>query len=316
MVVKSKKPAYFKKLVHLLDTCPKALIVQVDFVGSKQMQEIRMALRGKATILMGKNTMIRTCLRQHHEVNPDLGLDKLLEAINGNIGFVFCHGDMDEIRKTCTDNKVDAAAKAGVLAPCDVELPMGPTGLDPSSTNFFQVLNIPTKIVKGAIELTAAVKVCNAGSKVSASQAVLLTKMGIRPFSYGMKVISVFDQGSVFDSAVLDITDEKVISMFMGGVANIAALSREVGVPTEASMPHMVSAGLKNMAALCADIDFTFPEIQPLKDFLADPSAFAAAAAASAPAAGGGGGEAKAEAAAAPAQEEEEEEDMDFDLFG
>jgi len=315
MVVKSKKPAYFAKLVHLLDTCPKALIVQVDFVGSKQMQEIRMALRGKATILMGKNTMIRTCLRQHHEVNPDLGLDKLLEGINGNIGFVFCHGDMDEIRKVCTDNKVDAAAKAGVLAPCDVELPMGPTGLDPSSTNFFQVLNIPTKIVKGSIELTAAVKVCNAGQKVSASQAVLLTKMGIKPFSYGMKVLSVFDQGSLFDSAVLDITDDKIISMFMGGVANIAALSREIGVPTEASIPHAVSAALKNMAALCADIDFTFPEIQPLKDFLADPEAFASAAAAAAPVAAAGGA-AEAAPAAAPVQEEEEEEDMDFDLFG
>jgi len=315
MVVKSKKPAYFAKLVHLLDTCPKALIVQVDNVGSKQMQEIRIALRGKATILMGKNTMIRTCLRQHHEVNPDLGLDKLLEAINGNIGFVFCHGDMDEIRKTCTDNKVEAAAKAGVLAPCDVELPMGPTGLDPSSTNFFQVLNIPTKIVKGSIELTTAVKVCNEGQKVSASQAVLLTKMGIKPFSYAMRVLSVFDQGSVFDAAVLDITDGKVVSMFMGGVANIAALSREIGVPTEASIPHAVSAALKNMAALCADIDFTFPEIQPLKDFLADPTAFAAAAASAAPAAGGGGGAAKKEEAA-PVQEEEEEEDMDFDLFG
>merc|ERR1719420_203305 len=154
------------------------------------------------------------------------------------------------------------------------------------------------------------------GTKVTASQAVLLQKMGIRPFSYGMKVISVFDQGSVFEAAVLDITDDKVISMFMGGVANIAALSREIGVPTEASMPHMVSAGLKNMAALCADIDFTFPEIQPLKDFLADPSAFAAAAAAAAPAAGGGGGGAAKKEEAAPVQEEEEEEDMDFDLFG
>merc|ERR1719378_756583 len=207
---------------------------------------------------------------------------------------------MDEIRKVCVENKVRAAAKAGVLAPVDVELPMGPTGLDPSSTNFFQVLNIPTKIVKGSIELTAAVKVCNAGQKVSASQAVLLAKMGIKPFSYGMKVVSVFDSGSLFDAAVLDITDDKVVSMFMGGVANIAALSREIGVPTEASMPHMVSAGLKNMAALCADIDVTFPEIQALKDFLADPDAFKSAAAAAAPAAGGGGA-AKEEAAAAAA---------------
>jgi len=294
MVVKSKKPAYFAKLVNLLETCPKALIVGVDFVGSKQMQEIRIKLRGKATILMGKNTMIRTCLRNHMAVNEELGLDKLLTAINGNIGFVFCHGDMDEIREVVTSNKVPAGAKAGVIAPIDVMLPAGPTGLDPSQTNFFQTLNIPTKIVKGAIELTAAQKVCEAGKKISASQAVLLTKMGIKPFEYGMKVISVYDNGSVFEAAVLDITDEIVVGKFLGAMQNIAALSREAGIPTEASLPHMVSNSLKNLAALCAEIDFTFPEIQKLKDFLADPSAFASAA----------------------PVEEEEEEDMDFDLFG
>jgi len=313
MVAKSKKPAYFAKLIELLETCPKALIVSVDFVGSKQMQEIRIKLRGKATILMGKNTMIRTCLRNHMAVNEELGLDKLVAAINGNIGFIFCHGDMDEIREVVTSNKVPAGAKSGVIAPVDVMLPAGPTGLDPSQTNFFQTLNIPTKIVKGAIELTATQRVCTAGVKISASQAVLLTKMGIKPFEYGMKVVSVYDSGSVFDSAVLDITDEIVVGKFLGAVQNIAALSREAGIPTEASLPHMVSSSLKNLAALCAEIDFTFPEIQKLKDFLADPSAFASAA----PAAGAASGAPAAAAEAAPAAaEEEEEEDMDFDLFG
>jgi len=312
MVAKSKKPAYFAKLIELLESCPKALIVSVDFVGSKQMQDIRMKLRGKATILMGKNTMIRTCLRQHMAVNEELGLDKLLTAINGNIGFVFCHGDMDEIRDVIVNNKVPAGAKAGVIAPVDVNLPSGPTGLDPSQTNFFQTLNIPTKIVKGSIELTAAQKVCTQGVKISASQAVLLTKMGIKPFEYGMKVASVYDNGSVFEATVLDITDDIVVAKFFGAVRNIAALSREIGIPTQASLPHMVSNSLKNIASLCAEIDFTFPEIKQLKDFLADPSAFVSDAPADGPAAPGSPKKVE-EAAAAP---EEEEEDMDFDLFG
>merc|ERR1719158_1226610 len=101
-----------------------------------------------------------------------------------------------------------------------------------------------------------------------------------------MKVAKVYDNGSVFDAKVLDITDDIVMGKFMAGVQNVAALSREIGVPTEAALPHMVSSGLKNMAALCADIDYSFPEIQALKDFLAGPSAFAAAA----PAASTGGG--------------------------
>ena len=68
--------------------------------------------------------------------------------------------------------QVPAGAKAGVIAPIDVKLPAGPTGLDPSQTNFFQTLNIPTKIVKGSIELTTEQLVCKAGVKITASQAV------------------------------------------------------------------------------------------------------------------------------------------------
>ena len=35
--------------------------------------------------------------------------------------------------------KVGAPARVGLVAPNDVEVPAGGTGLDPSSTNFFQV---------------------------------------------------------------------------------------------------------------------------------------------------------------------------------
>ena len=142
----------------------------------------------------------------------------------------------------------------------------------------------------------------------------MLAKLGIRPFEYGMEVESVFQDGAVFAAAVLDIDDSVLITKFMAGVSNMAAFSRELGIPTEAGLPHMFGNAFRNVAALVSDIDFTFKEVEDVKKFLADPSAFAAASAAAAPAAGGGG---KATAAAAKAPEpEEEEEDMDFDLFG
>jgi len=313
-MVREKKLKYAAKLTELLETCPRLLIVTVDFVGSKQLQHIRMALRGKATILMGKNTMIRTSLRNHAAVNPDLGLDELLKGVQGNMGFIFCHAEISEIREILEQHKVPAAAKAGQLAQCDVYLEAGTTGMDPSQTAFFQTLNVPTKIVKGQIEIVTRQLVCKVGGSITASEAVLLVKMNMKPFEYGVVLQKVFENGSLFSKDVLDITDGVLISKFMTGAGNVAALGREVGVPTEAGLPHMVSNCLKNMAALCADIDYDFEEIAKLKEFLANPEAFAAANACSAPAAGGGA--APAAAAAKAAEPEEEEEDMDFDLFG
>jgi len=292
------------------------LLVGVDHVTSRQMQDIRMELRGTAVVLMGKNTMIRKALALGAEKHPDAGLETLRAAVNGNMGFIFATNcTLDDIRACIKKHRKTAAAKAGQVSMVDVSLPSGPTGMDPSQTSFFQALNIGTKIVKGQIELVSEFPILKVGEKVAPSGAVLLSKLGIKPFEYGMEVEQVFQEGSVFAAAVLDISDDILVEKFMRGVANMAAFSRELGIPTEAGLPHAFGNAFRNVAALCADIDFTFKEIEDVKKFLADPEAFAAAnPVAAAPAAGGGGG--GNAAAKAAVVEEEEEEEMDFDLFG
>merc|ERR1719329_141613 len=198
----------------------------------------------------------------------------------------------------------------------DLSLPSGPTGMDPSQTAFFQALNIATKIVKGQIELVSETVLLKKEERVNASTAILLGKLSVKPFEYGMEVQQVYQDGTVFDAAVLDISDSVLIGKFMAGVANMAAFSREVGIPTEAGLPHAFGNAFKNVAALVGDIDFTFKELEEVKKFFADPEAYAAAnpGAAAAPAgASGGSGAAKQEKAAVV--EEEEEEEMDFGLF-
>jgi len=316
-----KKQKYFDKLIDLCVNTESALLVGVDNVASKQMQDIRIELRGKAVVLMGKNTMIRKALVQGHEQHPDAGLDVLRENIRGNVGMIFNTGStLDEIRTIISQHRKSSGAKSGQLSNVDLALPSGPTGMDPSQTSFFQALNIGTKIVKGQIELVSEFKILHSGEKVSPSAAVLLTKLGIKPFEYQMSVKSVFADGGVFDAAVLDIKDDALIGKFLSGVANMAAFSREVGIPTAAGLPHAMGNAFRNVASLVAEADFTFKEVEKVKEFLADPEAFAAANPVASGGGGGGGGAAASEdkpaATAAAAVVEEEEEDMDFDLFG
>jgi len=302
------KANYFVKIATLLDEYPKCFIVGADNVGSKQMQEIRIALRGKAVVLMGKNTMMRKAIRGHLEKNPDL--ERLLPHIKQNVGFVFTKCELIEVRDLLLANKVKAPAKAGALAPLDVTVPAQNTGMGPEKTSFFQALSIPTKITKGTIEIIADVHLITAGEKVGMSEATLLNMLKISPFTYGLVVQKVYDSGSVFDPAILDITDDDLKAIFMNGVANVASVSLEIGYPTTASVPHSIVNGMKNLLAIAAVTDITFKEAEMVKAFLADPSAFAAAAPAAAEAAPA------AAAAAAPVEEEEEEDDdMGFGLF-
>jgi len=301
------KANYFTKITRLFDEYSRCFIVGADNVGSKQMQEIRMALRGHAEVLMGKNTMMRKAIRGHLENNP--ALEKLLPHIVQNIGFVFTNEDLVDIRDKLLENKKRAPARAGAIAPLPVVIPAQNTGLGPEKTSFFQALQIPTKISRGTIEIVNDVQLLKEGDKVGASEATLLNMLNISPFTYGLVVQQVYDQGTVFSPKVLDITDDDLMVTFQTGLANVAAVSLAIGYPTVASLPHSIVNGFKNLLAIAAVTDITFKEAETLKEYLADPSKFAAAAAAAAPVA--------AEAAPVAAKEEEPEEESDDDMgFG
>jgi len=311
--VDQRKQNYFAKLINLLEEYPKMLIVNADNVGSNQMQRIRLALRGDAVVLMGKNTMIRKVIRGQMEKNP--ALESLLPLIRGNIGFVFTKGDLSRVRDKVAANKVAAPAKAGTVAPNDVVIPKGNTGLEPTQTAFLQALNIPSKINKGQIEIINDVALIKAGTKVGSSEATLLAKLNIKPFAYGLALLSVYDNGAVYEPSVLDLTDEDLLSKFRAGVANIASLGLQIGYPTIASLPHSLINGFKNVLAVALQTEVSFPAVEKIKNILANPGAFAAAPAAAFAAAAKKAEPKKEEKKVEP--EEEEDEDASVGgLFG
>jgi large subunit ribosomal protein LP0 len=308
------KAKYFVHLIELFEEYPKCFVVGVDNVGSKQMQEIRSAMRGHAEILMGKNTMIRKAIRGHLAKNPNL--EKLLPHIVGNIGFVFTKDDLSDIRAKLLENRRGAPAKAGAIAPVDVKLPPQNTGMGPEKTSFFQALQIPTKISRGTIEILNEVHLIKVGEKVGASESALLQMLNIEPFSYGLIVQQVYDSGTLFSPEVLDITTADLRARFITGVRNVAAISLAVGYPTMASAPHSLANGLKNLLSIAATTDVTFKQAETIKEYLKDPSKFAKAAApAAAPAGGGAAPAAAKEEKKKEEPEEEEDEDMGFGLF-
>ena len=254
--------AYFAHLEECLNKYPRAFLVDADFVGSKQISDIRIALRGKAELVFGKNTMIRRCIRNLTADDSHPEWAALLPYMVGNIGFVFTQGSFEDLEAVIKEYVKPAAAKAGVIAPVSCTIPKGPTGLDPAQTSFFQALNIATKINKGSIEIINDCTVIQEGNKVGTSEAALLTKLGVKPFSYGLNIKYVYE-GGVFPVDVLKITDDLLMTKFMDGVGNVAAISLATGIPTEAALPHYIIKGAKNVVAVALELEVRVPRIMP-----------------------------------------------------
>ena len=155
---KLKKEAYWKKLWVLTDEYKKALLVDVDNVSSLQLNIIRHKLRPLgAKMIMGKNTLMKSSLahkmsvpEEKHEDYAERKdswkkcdeLDAIVKLLRGNTGIIFTNGDPSEIKKVLDQQTREAPAKVGAIAPIDVWIRAGSTGLDPKQTSFFQQLSI------------------------------------------------------------------------------------------------------------------------------------------------------------------------------
>ncbi|KAK0244456.1 60S acidic ribosomal protein P0 [Armillaria nabsnona] len=307
---RADKEIYFQKLKELLAKYPSIFLVNVDNVGSNQMHQIRVSLRGKGVVLMGKNTMVRRALRSILAEYPQF--ERLLPHVKGNIGFVFTAGDLKDVRDLIVANKVAAPARAGAFAPKDVTVPAGNTGMEPGKTSFFQALGIPTKIARGTIEIVSDVKVVQAGTRVGTSEATLLNMLNISPFTYGMTVVQIFDSGNSFSPEVLDVDEQELVDRFLSGIKTIAAISLALNYPTIVSVAHSLVNAYKNVLAVSLATEYTFDGSEKVKEYLANPDAFAVAAA---PAAAEAAPAAAAVEEKEPEKEEESDDDMGFGLF-
>ncbi|XBW38143.1 hypothetical protein QEN19_003739 [Hanseniaspora menglaensis] len=309
--VREKKAEYFAKLKELLEEYKSIFVVGVDNVSSQQMHQVRKVLRNRGVVLMGKNTMVRRAIRGFVAENPEF--EKLMPFVRGNVGFIFTNESLSEIKEVILDNKVAAPAKAGAVAPEDIWVQAVNTGMEPGKTSFFQALGVPTKIARGTIEIVSDVKVVDAGKKVGASEAALLNLLNISPFTFGLTIVQVYDNGNTFGAEILDITDDELVSHFTAAIATITAVSLAAGYPTVPAVGHQIINNYKDLLAIAVAAEYTYPEIEELVEVLNDPTKLAALQSA-APVAAAASSDAAAEEA--PVEEEEEsDDDMGFGLF-
>ena len=308
--IREKKIEYFAKLREYFEEYKSVFVVGVDNVSSQQMHQVRKRLRADGVVLMGKNTMVRRAIRGLVTEMPDL--EKIVPFVRGNVGFIFTNSSLQEIKEVIISNKVAAPARAGAVAPEDIWVTAMNTGMEPGKTSFFQALGVPTKIARGTIEIASDVKVVEAGNRVGQSEAALLNLLEISPFTYGLTIVQVYDNGQVFPASILDITDDELVAHFVSAISTVASISLAIGYPTLPSVGHTLINNYKDLLAVAIASKYVFPEIEELADRIEHPENYAAAA----PAAVAASADSSSPAAAAEEEEEDDSDDgMGFGMF-
>ncbi|AUV82355.1 50S ribosomal protein L10 [Salinigranum rubrum] len=227
------------ELVEFVDSYQSVGVVRVTGIPSRQLQNMRADLHGKAAVRMSRNTLMERALDE-----VDDGLEQLNEYVAGEVALIGTDDNPFGLFKQLEASKTPAPINAGEVAPNDVVIPEGDTGVDPGPfVGELQQVGASARIMDGSIKVTEDSTVLSEGEVVSAELANVLSELGIEPKEVGLDLRAVFSEGVLFEPDELAID----VDEYRADIESAAAAGRNLSVnavyPTSRTVGTLLAKG-------------------------------------------------------------------------
>lgn len=224
-------------LVDLIEDYESVGVVDVRGIPSRQLQTMRKNLYGTAQLRMGRNSLIRRALSE-----VDEGVEVLTEEVSGQVGLVGTDANPFTLFQHLESSKTAAPINAGEIAPNDIVIEAGDTGMDPGPfVGDLQQVGADARIQDGSIHVLSDSVVAEAGDEVSADLSNVLAELDIEPKEVGLDLRAVYADGVRFEAGDLELDVDAYRSDVATGAARARTVSIETAYPTETTMPALLS---------------------------------------------------------------------------
>lgn len=187
--VSDVKKAKVKELAELLKK-KTVMIISIKGLPSAQFQDIKKKLRRKAKIQVVKKNLVNFAL----EANKVKELNDLIPYVEDSTAMLFSDEDAFVISGILADEKSPAKAKAGMIAPFDIEVKAGPTELLPGpDISALSAVGLAPKVENGKIAVMQDKVIVKEGKEISENAASIMAKLDIVPFEVGVEPVAAFD---------------------------------------------------------------------------------------------------------------------------
>ncbi|QLG26696.1 50S ribosomal protein L10 [Halorarum halophilum] len=222
-----------EELTEFLESYASVGVVGVTGIPSRQLQAMRRDLHGEAELRMSRNTLTNRALEE-----VDDGLEELVEYVGGEVGLIGTNDNPFGLFKQLEASKTPAPINAGEVAPNDVVIPEGDTGVDPGPfVGELQQVGADARIQEGSIQVLSDSTVLEAGEVVDDTLANVLSELGIEPKEVGLDLKAVYSEGVLFEPDELAID----VDEYRADVQSAAAAARNLSV--NAAYPTARTAG-------------------------------------------------------------------------
>ncbi|MBW9222295.1 50S ribosomal protein L10 [Methanothermococcus sp. SCGC AD-155-C09] len=226
-------------------------------VPARQLQEIREKIRDKMILRMSRNTLIERAIKEVGEEKGDPEFAKLTEYIEKGAAIVVTDMNPFKLYKTLEESKTPAPIRGGAIAPCDIVVEKGSTGMPPGPfLGELKSVGLPAVIEKGKIAIKEDTVIVKEGEVVSNKVAVVLSALGIKPTKVGIDLLAAYEDGVVYAPDVLKIDEEEFIQNIQKAYTSAFNLSVNAAIPTGETIEAILQKAFSEAKALSIESAF------------------------------------------------------------
>lgn len=245
-MVKEEKLAKAEELKKTIEQYPVIGLVDMFKLPSRQLQEIKKKIRGKGTIKMTKKSLLEVAINNSSKQN----VKDLISLIPQQPALILAQADPFKFYSMIEKMKSRTFAKEGDVTVTDIHVSAGPTSLLPGpAISELSKAGIPAGVEEGKIAIKKDVTVAKKGDVVSKALAAALRKLGIETMEIGLKIVAIYDNGTIYKIDVLSLVNiypEKLKEAYNSAMN----LSVSISYPTKENIKFLLAKAFNSANGL------------------------------------------------------------------
>lgn len=226
------------KVLELAELLKKktVMVISVKGLPSAQFQDIKKKLRSRAKVQVVKKNLVNFAL-EHSKINE---LNDLVPYVYDSTAMLFSDEDAFVISGILSDEKSPSKAKAGQIAPFDIEVKAGPTELIPGpDISALSAVGLAPKVEGGKIAIMKDKVILKEGKEISEAIASIMGKLDIVPFEVGVEPVAAYMDGKIYADIVID--KEGTIEKLEYDSSRAFAFAVEMGIVNSQTLDFILS---------------------------------------------------------------------------
>ena len=233
-------------------------IADIYKLPSSQYQEIKHKIKDKANIRVVKK---RVLMKAFELANMP---EKAKEVLESSIitGLILSNENPFKLYKFTEKNKSLTFAKAGDIAPQDIIVPEGDTGLPPGPIiGELKAAGIKARIQGNSIVVQEDSLVVKKGEEINEQVANILMKLNIKPIEIGINISAMIEEGIVYEKSILAVDEQQYFEDVVAAANQAFNLAYHADYPIKEVVELKVVEAAQNAFNLAYNADYVTKEV-------------------------------------------------------